>query len=107
MIDHPKGHFRALLHLDECSSDGARNNDFNLDRARLMALAIRDNCVWYGFVISRCGESKLRAGETVLVEVTFLNGSEAELVFNLKSSIIFGDGVNSKGTVTLIDRIQG
>lgn len=71
-----------------------------------MVFSFKNNGLWFGFVITRCDDDLLAPGSKSLVEMTFINSSDAELVFPLNSSLLFGDGVVSKGVIMLTKRLE-
>lgn len=96
-----KNQFDAVIHLDTIDSSGALCGEINFSHARLMALSVREKDLWYGFVITESRVDILNPGGSAVVTIAFLNELGAGSVFPLNASILFGDGVNSRGYVVL------
>jgi len=101
MVANVSGRFLASIHLDEINSSGHKNSVMDVHKVRPMALSIVDKGVWYGFVITKCDEDFISPGESLDIELAFINSDEAESVFNQKTSILFGDGVVTNGVIML------
>lgn len=99
-----KSQFIANITFDTADSVGKENTKINLSTIRPMAFSLKNNGLWYGFVITRFDADHLTPGEKSQIEMTFLNSHEAELAFPLNSSILFGDGEVSKGVIILTGR---
>ena len=93
------------MNLDAFSSSGAPNAPMDLMNSRPMALSMKDRNLWYGFIVTKCDSEIINPGQSVSLEVAFLNIEEARAAFPLKSSFLFGDGVSSKGVALLIEEI--
>lgn len=96
-----KNQFDAVIHLDTVDSSGALCGVVNFSHARLMALSVREKDLWYGFVVTESKVDTLNPGESAVVTIAFLNELGASSVFPLNASILFGDGINSKGFIVL------
>ena len=97
--------FNVVISLDEINSSGHRNSDMDFSKSRPMALSLKDNGVWYGFIVTRCESDRLRPGEKISAEIAFLNGDDAHVAFPLGSSALFGDGVMSKGVISIVEHV--
>lgn len=71
------------------------------NNARPMALSRRGGELWYGFVINDSTIDVILPGETVTCVVSFLNHEDAQHAFPRGSSILFGDGVSTRGVLRL------
>lgn len=91
---------RGVLHLDEHDSAGRLvNTPLRVDH-RLMARA-HDGSIWYGFVLLECGQPAVQPGKSASIGIAFLNDEEAREAFPVGKPIRFGDGVSTRGTLTL------
>lgn len=98
-----KNQFDAVIHLDAVDSSGALCGSINFSHARLMALSVREKDLWYGFVITESRADTLNPNESAVVTIAFFNELGARSVFPLNASILFGDGINSRGFIVLTD----
>jgi hypothetical protein len=103
MIDREmKSQYEVMISLDRVDSSGAQTSPLNLDALRLMAYSIKDRGVWYGFVVTASKFDQLNSGEKTVSEISFINGDDARFTFITGSSVLFGDGVRSKGVMSIL-----
>ncbi|OEY99813.1 hypothetical protein BIY45_14845 [Stenotrophomonas sp. BIIR7] len=69
---------------------------------RPMALSRRGSELWFGFVINDSSVESISPGQTVQCTVSFLNHEDAQHIFPAGASILFGDGIITKGVLKLL-----
>lgn len=92
---------RAEIHLDVVDSLGRPVREMRQSNARPMALSRRGSELWYGFVINDSAIDVILPGQTVTCVVSFLNHEDAQHAFPPGASILFGDGVSTRGVLRL------
>nr|WP_313225669.1 hypothetical protein [Stenotrophomonas pavanii] len=92
---------RAEIHLDMVDSLGGPVLEMRQNSARPMALSRRGGELWYGFVINDSTVDVILPDERVACVVSFLNHEDAQHAFPRGASILFGDGVSTRGVLRL------
>jgi len=72
------------------------------DSARPLALSMDREHTWYTFVINDETVDKISPGEQVTCSVSFVNAPDAEKAFHPNTSILFGDGVATRGVMRIL-----
>lgn len=89
----------AVLRLDATDSLGAPTVPIQVFPARLMALSLQPKPLWFGFVVTE--SPRITPGTVTRVPITFLDEEGARKVFHAGSSILFGDGVRTRGVLVI------
>ncbi len=92
----------AEIHLDVTDSSGEPVQEMLQKYWRPMALSRRGGELWYGFVINDSTVESISPGQSVTCLVSFLNHEDAQHAFPPGASILFGDGVTTKGVLRLV-----
>lgn len=106
MSPQSSSQFNALLRLDEVDSSGRATLPIEVVSARLMALSLKSKGMWFGFVIKDAETAVISPGSSVFAKIVFLDGPGAREAFRPSSSVLFGDGVDSRGTLVLSGTLQ-
>jgi len=70
--------------------------------ARPMALSLDRKPTWYTFVINDRIVKKISPGQTVSCAISFVNHEDAAVIFHPSASILFGDGVCTRGVIRIV-----
>ncbi|UOV05977.1 hypothetical protein MUU75_04595 [Pseudoxanthomonas mexicana] len=90
----------GILRLDDVESDGKQGRPISVGSDRLMALSVQAEPLWFGFVVAGEGQKIMPGGEQH-VGIAFLDEQGARKSFPLHVSILFGNGICSRGTLVL------
>lgn len=96
----------AVLRLDAEDSSGAATAPISVFPARLMALALHPQPIWFGFVVIESG-SPITPGVVTRVPIAFLDEEGAQKTFHAGASVLFGDGVRTRGTLAIDEYLRG
>lgn len=91
---------RAVLRLDVTDSSGASTAPIEVFPARLMALSLHPQPLWFGFVVTE-SSSPITSGTIARVPIAFLDEESARKMFHPGSSVLFGDGVRTRGVLVI------
>lgn len=92
------------LRLGLVDSNGKDCVAIACNRARLMALGLRDN-LWYGFIIAESGDEVIRPGDAQVLTISFLDHLGARSAFPKGSIALFGDGLRSIGCFSVMAEV--
>ena len=98
--------FFADLTLDQFDSDGRACSSIVISKRRLMALSLKKNSTWYGFVIREADRDEIFPNSMASVEIDFLDTNGASAAFSNGASILFGNGIVSFGFMILKEQQQ-
>lgn len=96
--------FHAELTLDQFDSDGQACSPIVISKRRLMALSLKKNSTWFGFVIREADGDEIFPNSVVSVVLDFLDADGASTAFPDGASILFGNGIVSFGFMLLRGR---
>lgn len=91
----------ANLRLDKVDSTGNVVLPLDPSSARPSALSFSDGMIWFGFVINDSDIKTLQPGEEVTCWVSLFNHEGALESFPRGASLLFGDGVATRGVVKI------
>jgi hypothetical protein len=91
----------AVLRLDLNDSSGTPTDPIHAFPARLMALSLGPQPLWLGFVVTDEPMSPIGPGMNARVQIAFLDEESARKTFRVGSSILFGDGVITRGVLLI------
>lgn len=94
---------KAELTLDAVDSCGREGRPIEVGNSRLMAQVLHPESIWYGFVVTAADEKDLLPGGTWTVKVAFLDDPGARQAIPRRASVLFGDGVCSRGVLIIGD----
>ncbi|MCD9088699.1 hypothetical protein [Stenotrophomonas sp. SY1] len=92
----------AYIFLDMIDSMGRATRVIDPSTARLMALHVSESPIWYGFFIKESAETSLLPGNGYSVELYFLDDQGSKESFPRGASILFGDGISTRGFIRLL-----
>jgi len=93
---------RVDLQLDAVDSCGLPVGDMAASSARPMALSLKGEPLWYGFVINDEFIDVVQPGTLASCTISFLNHDGAKEAFCSGASILFGDGASTKGVIRIV-----
>lgn len=91
----------ADLTLDLFDSNGKPSSPIIVASSRMMALSLKAGGMWFGFVVREARDARITPGSTARVKLAFLDPEGARNALPNNASILFGDGVVSRGVLTL------
>jgi len=92
---------RAELRLDVVDSSGNPTFEMRPADARPMAVSVRKNNMWFSFCINDTTVVAVLPGTAVTCNISFINHVDAMQEFPRGASVLFGDGVATKGVLRL------
>lgn len=92
---------RAELRLDVVDSSGNPTFEMRPADARPMAVSVRKNNPWFSFCINDTTVAAVLPGTAVTCNISFINHVDAMGEFPRGASVLFGDGVVTKGVLRL------
>lgn len=99
MSENKTWYSTCVLTLDQVDSEGREGRPIHVQSERLMALSLRVKSTWFGFILKGVDTSIINPGQSVHVDAVFLDDVGAREAFPLNTSILFGDGVSSRGVL--------
>lgn len=93
---------RVELQLDAVESRGLPVGEMVASTARPMALSLKAEPMWYGFVINDASIESIQSGTKVTCTISFITHESAREAFSAGASVLFGDSVSTKGVIRII-----
>jgi hypothetical protein len=93
---------RVELQLDFVDSRGNAIAEMAASTARPMALSLKGNSMWYGFVLNDDSIERLQPGTSHFCTISFISHDSATEAFANGSSALFGDGSSTKGVFRIV-----